>query len=355
MSFDASLAATAVGSFPHSEAAAACDLILANFPEVPMWPQLPRMGLTEQMEIQFSEGLPRAVIDPVKQRMYFDTAGDPSAALETFYENYLAENVDHFAISEPYSRGIFAMKERLARKNHAPLKYFKMQVTGPVSFGLTVVDENKRAIYYNEMFRDVVVKGLAMKARWQLRQFAPCCQKRICFIDEPILSAFGSSTYVSVRREDVVAQIQEVVEAIHAEGGLAGIHCCGNTEWTIPMDAKVDIINFDAYAYGSSIVLYAERIGAFLEQGGVLAWGIVPTAETIDRETTDSLADRFDALVGDLAVKGVNRDLVLHNALITASCGTGSIPLPRAERVIQETRRVSDRLKQRARLQSSGG
>jgi hypothetical protein len=347
MSFDASLTATAVGSFPHPEAGAACDLILANFPEVPLWPQLPRMGLNEQMEVQFSEGLPCTVIDPEKQRMYFDTASDPSAGLERFYENYLADNVDHFAISEQYSRGIFTMRQRLAQRNHAPLRYFKMQVTGPLSFGLTVVDENKRAIYYNEVFRDVVVKGLAMKARWQLRQFAPCCQKRICFIDEPILSAFGSSTYVGVRREDVVAQIQEVVEAIHAEGGLAGIHCCGNTEWTIPMDAKVDIINFDAYTYGTSIVLYAERIETFLKQGGVLAWGIVPTAEAISRATTDSLADRFDALVGDLAAKGIERDLVLRNSLITASCGTGSIPLDRAERVIQETRRVSDRLKQR--------
>jgi hypothetical protein len=346
MSFDALLAATAVGSFPHSEAGAACDLILASFPEAPLWPQLPATSLHEQMEIQFSEGLPRIVIDPEKQRMYFDTAGDPSSALEAFYENYLAENLDYFAISEGFSRGLHAMRRRLIQRNGAPFKFFKTQVTGPLSFGLTVVDENKRAIYYNEVFRDAVIKGLAMKARWQLRQFAPFGRDRICFIDEPILSAFGSSTYVSVQRAEVVAHIQEIVEAIHAEGGLAGIHCCGNTEWTIPIDAGVDLINFDAFGYGTSLALYAHRVNAFLEKGGQLAWGIVPTSEAILGETTESLTARFDTLVAALAAKGIDRALILRHALVTASCGTGSIPLERAERVIRQTKAVSDRLKE---------
>jgi len=119
--------------------------------------------------------------------------------------------------------------------------YVKVQTTGPISFGLTIVDENKRAIYYNDEFNDVIVKALAMKCRWQIRKFRKFAQAVICFIDEPILSAFGSSTYVSVTRDDVVAKLGEVVEAVHAEGALAGVHCCGNTEWSILIDAGVDI------------------------------------------------------------------------------------------------------------------
>ena len=69
----------------------------------------------------------------------------------------------------------------------------------------------------------------------------------ICFIDEPILSAFGSSTYVSVSRDEVVAALEETIAAVHADGALAGIHCCGNTEWSILIDAGVDIVNFDAF------------------------------------------------------------------------------------------------------------
>ena len=47
-------------------------------------------------------------------------------------------------------------------------------------------------------------------------------------------------------RDDTVAKLGEVIEAVHAEGALAGVHCCGNTEWSILIDAGVDIINFDA-------------------------------------------------------------------------------------------------------------
>ena len=69
----------------------------------------------------------------------------------------------------------------------------KVQTTGPLSVGLSIVDENKRAIYYNPEFVDVVVKAMAMKCRWQIHKFKPFAQKIICFVDEPILSAFGSS------------------------------------------------------------------------------------------------------------------------------------------------------------------
>ncbi len=86
--------------------------------------------------------------------------------------------------------------------------------------------------------------------RWQIQKFQPFADKVICFIDEPILSGFGSSTYVTVKREDVVGLLNEVITAVHADDALAGIHCCGNTEWSILIDAGVDIVNFDAFEYG---------------------------------------------------------------------------------------------------------
>jgi hypothetical protein len=345
MNFDASFAATSVGSFPHQDPEVACNLVLSTFPEIPLWPQLPAISLNEQMEVQYSEGLPCVVIDRERERMYFDTGRDFTADLELFYQHYLSEDVEHFAISDKFARGISALEKIFRLSPPEKMKYIKLQVTGPISFALTVVDENKRAIYYNEFFRDVIVKGMAMKARWQMRRFKPLCSKQICIIDEPILSAFGSSTYVSLHRQDVVANIQEVVEAVHFEGGLAGIHCCGNTEWTIPIDADVDIISFDAYEYGDTIALYPKEIKSFMQKGGILAWGVVPTSDKFESQTTNSLLELFESLVNNLASKGIDRDLILKNSLLTASCGTGFVPVPRSERIAAETKKLSDRLK----------
>jgi hypothetical protein len=341
MQFSPKGAATAIGSFPHREPEAACELILENIPEIPIWPQLPNANFREQMEIQYSEGMPCLVVDEAKKRIYFETGGDLTSDLEKFYENVLTENLEYFSISPDYSRGLYHMEKKLSGMDHSSIKFLKCHVTGPLTFGLSKTDEEKRSIYYNEVFRDVVVKGIAMKARWMLHRFKPFGCPQICFVDEPIFSAFGSSTYVSVQRSDVVRYLGEVVEAIHKEGALAGTHCCGNTEWTMLMDAGVDIISFDAFEYGETIGYYADQVKLFLEKGGVLAWGIVPTSEKIRTQTPESLMKKLEELVNGLASRGIDRNLMWEQCLPTPSCGTGSLTVELAEEIFQKLSEVS--------------
>jgi len=220
MPFNPQCLATGIGSFPHKDVERACELIMETIPEIPIWPQLPNTNFREQMEAQYSEAVPNVVIDDSKEKMYINTGEESTAELEKFYESYMAEDLEHFKISAEFSRGIYAMEKRLAAGRPSSVQFFKSQVTGPVTFGLATVDENKRALYYNEVYRDVVVKGITMKARWLLDKFKPLGYNQTCFVDEPILTGFGSSTYVSVQREDVVSDLNEVVEAVHAAGAL---------------------------------------------------------------------------------------------------------------------------------------
>jgi hypothetical protein len=328
--------ATAIGSLPHANAEDAVRVVLQNIPDAPIWPQLPANGMNEQMEIQYSEGLPDVVIDREKQRMYIDTTDESFTALSAFMEKFAMDDVDAFAISSDFSKGIFAMEEAL-KASGANRPFAKVQTTGPISFGLTIVDENKRAIYYNDIYKDAVIKGLAMKCLWQIRKFRPYADGIICFIDEPILSAFGSSTYVSVSRDDVVASLAEMIDAVHSEGAVAGIHCCGNTEWSILIDAGVDIVNFDAFDFGDTIALYPDSVKKHLEAGKYLAWGVVPTnSEKIQGQTVESLVAKFDAGVDNLAkAAGIDRELIINQAFITPSCGTGSLPVADAELVFK--------------------
>jgi hypothetical protein len=336
MSFEPRCLATAIGSMPHSVPEDAVRVVLASIPDAPAWPQLPALGMNEQMEVQYSEGLPRVVIDREKERMYIDTSGDYSMDLASFYENFVMENLDYFAITPEFSKGIYAAEAAL-RAAGGRRPFVKAQTTGPVSFGLTIVDENKRAIYYNPEFIDCIVKLLAMKCRWQIRKLKPYADNVICFVDEPILSAFGSSTYMSVSRDDVVAKLNEVIEAIHSEGAIAGVHCCGNTEWSVLIDAGADIVNFDAFDYGDTIALYPQPVKAHLEQGKILAWGIVPTnSAKIQTQTVQTLVAKFDEVVDNLAKHaGIDRDLITKQAVITPSCGTGSLPVVDAETVFR--------------------
>jgi len=342
---------TAIGSMPFEDPTYAVGVSLKSM-DAPIWPQLPRLGLLEQMEVQYSENIPCAVIDAEKNRMFFQTDVDYSEKFAEFYEAYMTaadeggtKDFSSMLISEKYSKGIYAMLKAVKDKGKQP--WLKVQSTGPITFALSIVDENKRALYYNEEFRDVIVKSICAKSRWQIQQFKPFSDNIICFIDEPILSAFGSSTYVSVKREDVVSILNEVIEAIHAEGGIAGIHCCGNTEWSILIDAGVDIVNFDAFEYGDTIAIYADSVKQHLQKGGTLAWGVVPTSEKIREQTAQSLETQLEKVMDNLASKGIDKNLITEQAIITPSCGTGSLAVEDAEKVFSLMAELTKRMKEK--------
>ena len=346
--------ATVIGSVPFTDPDYAVQVALTQLSEAPVWPQLPKVGLNEQMEIQYSEGMPRATIDREKNRMFFDTSGDYSDEFAEFYEAYMTAmdpddgdgDCSSMAITADFSKGLYALESEL-KKRGTTYPFLKVQTTGPCTVALSIVDENKRAIYYNEEFRDVIVKALAMKCRWQIQKFSPYADNIICFLDEPILSAFGSSTYVSVKREDIVELLSEVVEAIHADNGIAGVHCCGNTEWSILVDAGVDILNFDAFEFGDTIAIYPDAIKTLFNRGGKIAWGVVPTSTAIQEITVADLADHFEKVMDNLAAKGIDKQQIIENAIITPACGTGSLEPADAEKVFETTAALSEFMRSR--------
>jgi hypothetical protein len=345
MSFNPKGMATAIGSFPHKEASKACDLIMKSIPEIPIWPQLPNMDFHEQMEIQYCEGFPCVVIEEEKQRMYFNIGGDIDAELAKFYEHVANEDYEYFKISPKYSRGIYEMEKYLNGIDRKNIKYFKSQITGPVTFGLSTVDENKKALFYNEIFRDVIIKGISMKAKWMVNKFRAFGLEQICFVDEPILTGFGSSTYVSVQKSDVVSCLGEVVETLHADNTLVGTHCCGNTEWNLLIDAGVDIISFDSFEFGDTIGYYPDQVNAFLKKGGVLAFGAVPTSDKIKNVTADNLFAKLEHVVEILTKKGIDKDLIWEKCLLTPSCGTGSLSVELSEKILTDLSEVSKKVK----------
>jgi hypothetical protein len=337
---------------PYDNPAHAVDVALAS-QNAPIWPQLPFFGLREQMEIQYSEGIPCVVIDEAKGRMFFDTSKDYSEDFATFYDTYTTAmdpdegngDCSSMAITEEFSKGLFALDRKL-KADGKKLPWLKVQVTGPCSFALTITDENKRAIYYNEEFRDVIIKAIAMKCRWQIQKFKEYAENIICFIDEPILSAFGSSTYVSVQRDDVVSHLSEVIDAVHADGGYAGIHCCGNTEWSILTDAGVDMVNFDAYGFGETVSLYGNDMRSHLEKGRCLAWGIVPTSNKIMEESVESLEEILEGNMDKLSgVTGLDKSVITEQAVLTPSCGTGSLSIAEADKVFETLDAITKRMK----------
>ncbi|MFH1767724.1 MAG: hypothetical protein ABH858_01000 [Candidatus Omnitrophota bacterium] len=330
---------TSIGSWPHTDIDAITELIINNFTCMPAWPQLPKTGFYENMYVQYSQAFPCIVIDDKNEKIYFDTSGDVFSAIQTVYEHYLSQDYDYFAISQEYAKGLYSFRSKL--RNKAKLPMIKGQALGPVSFGLTLTDENKRLIIYDEQMQDALVKACVCKAVWQARFLKPLADKIVIFIDEPYLVSFGSA-YINVSRQQIIDMINEVIDSLRAEDVFTGIHCCGSTDWSIVIDTNVDILNFDAYNYSESIMIYPEKINEFLIKGNYIAWGIVPTAEDkIDSETPDSLLSRLTGQQKKLISLGVDKTNLLKRAVFTPSCGTGSLSERSAERAIELLKGVS--------------
>ncbi len=341
-----------IGSLPMDDHAKALDLVLAHTPDIPLWVQLPAFK-EEGMIQQFLPGLPGLT---QKDGAPFIDTRDPEfdEKLVRFFEEYLLlsePNADFgasgFAFTPVTGKGFFHFLDTV---DQDPDRFvaLKGQVTGPVTFCTAVKDEADRDIFYNDQLRDAAVKRLAMNARWQAKEFAKRSKTPIIFLDEPALAGFGTSAYITITRADVQACIDEIVQEIHAENGLAGVHVCANTEWDLLLDSAIDIISFDAFSYFDRFILYPKAIKAFLGRGGILAWGIVPTgdARLIAEQSVDGLSEKLEDQIKQVAGLGFSRKDILSQSFVTPSCGTGSLDLASARQVLALTQQVSEKIRQ---------
>lgn len=327
MSFLTKTLATAIGSLPYQGTKEAVDFVFSCFKnDVIFWPQLPRRSFLEQMTVQYCEKFPGIKIDLAQKKVWVDTKSkNYSERLEALFSHYLDDDVDYFSISPDYASGLYEFTDRLKPECDASL--IKGQIVGPVTLGMMLLDDASKPVIYQPDLKDAVVKLLSMKARWQIRKLKGqnLKVKTIIFIDEPYLVSFGSS-FFTLKREDVLAILNEVIAAVHSEGALCGIHCCANTDWSLILDTDIDILSFDAYGYLDNLLLYGGSLNKFILRGGVLSCGIVPNnEEAYDKAMKDKLAARIKQ--DKKKIPGLDK------LLITASCGCGSLDVKLSEAI----------------------
>jgi hypothetical protein len=327
--------ATMIGSLPHTDPQAAVRLVMEHLSEAPIWPELPRRSFLEGMVHSHTQGLPGLVVDQAAQRLYVDTQSDYSAELAAFYEKALAAeqggDLSAFAVEPTHAS---ALEPAAGAMRGKKFPCVKTHCIGPVSFGLQLTDGEDKSLFYDETYRDVLTRQVTLQSRWLIRRFAPFAETVIAFLDEPSLAAFGSSSYIAVSREQVVEQLGRAVAALQADGAVVGVHVCGNTDWPMIAETGADILNYDAYEYGQSMLLYPEEVGSLLKRGGILAWGIVPNSDKVHGESAASLQERFFSLVDGLAAKGIDRQLILDQSMLTPACGMGPMLVGDAEKVV---------------------
>ncbi|MBW2137116.1 MAG: hypothetical protein JRH06_06135 [Deltaproteobacteria bacterium] len=332
--------ATCIGSVPYLDVEDVCERILELFPRAPFWPQFVNRSPLETMILQFSEGLP--FLELVEEGKALSLRRDNlESELVSFYEHFLGEDLSYFAVGRKYSRGLYEVADAIRRKGEKYGPYIKGQTVGPITFAAGVSDHAGHTLLQDPELLEAVVKGLSIKALWQVRKLEETGKRPILFIDEPYLSGFGSA-FTPLEREEVVKILGEIIGYLRERSqALIGVHCCGNTDWSMIADSGPDIISFDAYEYLDTFLLYPDSISRFVHSGGAIAWGIVPTFRFTGKESVEALYQKLCGGLNRLRDWGLGRDVVVSRSLLTPACGMGTMTPALADRALDLLVKVS--------------
>ncbi len=348
--------ATTIGSLPHDNPKKAVEIFFKYFPDCPVVGQLANVSQKEDMLAQFNENIPGIIFDEADNRWYMDQESETFfEQLEEFFLDYESivneknfDALEKYAISENCCSTMPFFLEKL--KETKPT-FVKGQITGPFTFGTSLVDREKKCVFYDETLKEIIIKGLTLKALWLIKKFKEASPDSIpiIFMDEPSMSQYGTSAFLTVKKENIISALSEISSVLRGNGALVGVHCCGKSDWSLITESGIDILNFDGFYFGESLGLFSKEINEFLKKGGKIAWGITPTldVDALEISTVKTLADKFEEAKNYLLNKGIDEKLVCKNAIITTSCGAGGLIQAQAEKAMKLTAELADFLRKK--------
>lgn len=320
--------AAGVGSLPHAHAVAAVDLVLRTQTELPTAPQLPNRSPAELMLAQAVHGI--SGVRATSTGLTFDAAlVDPEAEVNTDFATDEWVGFSAFLDAVPDRRG--------------PIK---VQVCGPVTLGLALVRAGmSRTVAGQLASRAVIDRITAVLAETRHRvPHAPL----VLVLDEPSLTAWYGDGF-PWEADDTVDLLSGALAAA-AHGATVGVHCCGRTEWRLALAAGPELLSVPL---GTGLTEDPVVLGAFLDGGGWVAWGAVPT----DGPVSSQPERYFQALREEwqeLTRGGIDLGLLRDRALVTPACGLAGHTEAQAEEILAMTARIGLALRERgdARVQT---
>jgi hypothetical protein len=308
LGFTGGLATTAMGIMPHENVDRALDLALSM--DIPFWPQLPKLSYYEDMYVQAMEHFPGVVINETSQRIYVDT--------EKFMDGipaYLEDEADPelFTLSPQFS----LIYRKFLNLDLSGYRSVRGQLISPVSLSLKIGDENGKPIAYNDEMRSLAFSFIQKKVNLQAEELRQTNERAFVWVDDPGLEFIFNALcgYDNVKAKSELTVFFEGIE------GPRGIHLCGRPDWDFLFSLPVEIVSFNAFAFGETVATY-DTVRRFLENGNIISWGIVPTYyDEFSKEDITSLANRLASIWSLLEAKGIDRSVIARNSVLApATC-----------------------------------
>jgi hypothetical protein len=327
---------------PHTDVQRALDAALSL--DIPFWPQLPNYSYYEDMYVQASEHFPGICLDLNNRKLSFST-DKFIAELEETLAHF--EEPDYFDVSAEYS----VVYRQFLGLNLADRPAIRGQLEGPISFGFNVLDEGERPILFNDTVRPFMLEFMARRINVQLQKLKERNVNAFMFVDEPGMQFLFSALagYGDIKAKTDLDQFFAMVERPR------GIHLCGNPDWDFLLGLDLDVLSLDIYTNAEIFSAYAKSIRKFLDRGGTIVWGIVPTGvEAFEKENFQSLVSQLENVWRVLRERGIDFDLLLSRSLLSPA--TCCLVNPDREKTVEnafdQIRRISRLMREHYRIGS---
>jgi hypothetical protein len=335
MTIPGNLLTTAMAVMPHQDVDRALQVALSV--DVPFWPQLPLYSYHEDMYVQASEHFPGILLDMEERTLRFSMEKFVAELEETLTHS---EEPEYFDVSETYS----VVYSRFLALDLSDRPAIRGQLEGPISFGLNVLDQDDRPILFDDTVRPFMLEFMAKRVNVQLERLIKRNPKAFMFIDEPGLQFLFSA--MSGYSDQLARKDMETFFSMIKRP--RGVHLCGNPDWDFLLGLDLDILSLDVYSNGEVFSSYAESIKKFLERGGVLVWGIVPTnIEPFEAENLGSLEKRLEEIWRTLGERGIDREFLLSRSLLSPA--TCCLVNPDGEKTVEAAFQLINSLSRRLR------
>ena len=309
MSIPGNLLTTAMAVMPHTDADRALEVALSV--DVPFWPQLPNYSYYEDMYVQAAEHFPGILLDLDKRTLKF-SMDKFILELEEALSHF--DDPSYFDISREYS----VVYHRFLEMDLSDRPAIRGQLEGPVSFGFNVLDQDDRPILFDDTVRPFMFEFMAKRINVQLDRLKARNDNAFMFVDEPGLQYLFSamSGYTEFKAKGDLDLFFSMIDRPR------GIHLCGNPDWDFLLGLDLDILSIDIYTNAEIFSSYAPSIKRFIDNDGIIVWGIVPTGfEAFEKEDMSSLTAQLENVWQILAKKGIDINYLLSRSMLSpATC-----------------------------------
>jgi hypothetical protein len=322
---------------PHTDVDRALKMALSL--DIPFWPQLPNYSYYEDMYVQAAEHFPGIVLDIEKRTLRFSMDKFAEELEETLLR---FDDSAMFDVSETYS----SVYHRFLALDHSDRPAIRGQLEGPISFGFNIIDQDERPIIFDDTVRPFMLEFMAKRINVQLARLKQLNANAFMFVDEPGLQFLFSAMagYGDLKAKGDLDQFFAQVDRPR------GIHLCGNPDWDFLLNLDLDVLSLDVYTNAEIFASYAGSIKKFLDRGGVIVWGIVPTGfETFQKEDLPSMMQRLETVWQTLWGKGIDRDQMIARSMLSPA--TCCLVNPDKERTVEcaftTVNRMAEELRER--------